>query len=294
MEKIELNMPELKEKATYNDGDIAIIDDLDELNLRKDACKTDFYTILLCLNGKASSHINGNPYIINKNDLLVCPPNVIIGNHLPSDNLKYCCICLSTKYIQKIMPMADNNWEIGLFFERNPQVSLSSEEVSIFLLYYDLFCSRLKHSSEKHFKRIINTLIQAFLYEFQEIVKRVVRASPRHFSSYEQHFKSFIDILSSSYTKNRDVAFYADKLCITPKYLSTVCKRAVGQSASKIIGVYVAKDIEYLLKHTQKNIKDISNELNFPNVAFFGKYVKNNLGNSPKALRKQFINGQQK
>lgn len=291
MKKIELNMLELKGKTTYNDGNIAIINDLNELSSRKGVYKTDFFIILLCLNGKITLHIDGNPYIINENDLLVCPPNVIIGNNLLSDDFKYSCICLSTKCIQKIMPLADNNWEIGLFFERHPQISLNSEEVSTFLLYYDLFCSRLKHSSEKHFKKIINTLIQAFLYEFHEIVKRVFGASPRHFSSYEQHFKSFIDILSSSYPRNRNIAFYADKLCITPKYLSTVCKRAMGQSASKIIREYVVKDIEYLLKHTQKNIKDISNELNFPNVAFFGKYVKSSLGNSPKALREQFING---
>ena len=74
---------------------------------------------------------------------------------------------------------------------------------------------------------------------------------------------------------------------ITPKYLSAVCKEASGQTASELINQYVVKDIVYLLHQPDKSIKDIAFELDFPNLSFFGKYVKKHLGMSPKMYRKE-------
>ena len=104
-------------------------------------------------------------------------------------------------------------------------------------------------------------------------------------------FKRFINLLESSYPKQRAVSYYADCLYITPKYLSSVCKRIGGQRPSDIIDSYVLKDIDYLMKHTTKSVKEIANELEFPNLSFFGKYVKKHLGVSPKACREQIVNG---
>lgn len=95
-----------------------------------------------------------------------------------------------------------------------------------------------------------------------------------------------VDIISSSYPKRRDAAYYADRLHITPKYLSAVYKKTYGKTASKIIDAYVVKDIERLLKNTRKSIKEISNELEFPNTSFFGRFVKKYLGVTPNAYRR--------
>ena len=87
------------------------------------------------------------------------------------------------------------------------------------------------------------------------------------------------------YNKNRDVKFYADKLNISPKYLSNICKRVSGKSASIIINQYVIKSIKHSLIYTNKSIKEIALELNFENISFFGKYTKRVLGLSPKIYR---------
>ena len=107
------------------------------------------------------------------------------------------------------------------------------------------------------------------------------------YSSSERLFKEFLHLLVSSYPKPRMVAVYADKLHVTPKYLSAVCKEISGETASDIINQYVIKDVLYLLKKSEKSIKEIVNELDFPNLSFFGKYVKRYTGSSPKQYRKQ-------
>ena len=108
---------------------------------------------------------------------------------------------------------------------------------------------------------------------------------PPTFTSGENLFKEFISLLSSSYPKERMIGFYANQLYVTPKYLSAVCKEVSGQTASELITQYMVKDILYLLRNSQKSIKEIANELNFPNLSFFGKYVKQHLGMSPKQYR---------
>lgn len=128
----------------------------------------------------------------------------------------------------------------------------------------------------------------AFIYDMQIVMNRVIQITPRPFNSGEYLFKNFIELLSTSYPKRRNVSYYADRLNVTPKYLSTVCKKIGGQTASKMIDLYVLKDIEYLMKHSSKTIKMISAELDFPDISFFGKYVKKYFGVSPKVLREKF------
>ena len=79
---------------------------------------------------------------------------------------------------------------------------------------------------------------------------------------------------------------YASRLCVTPKYLSAVSKSVSGSTASEVINRCIIDDVRRLLHNPDKSVKEISNELGFPNLSFFGKYVKRMLGMSPKAYRK--------
>lgn len=83
------------------------------------------------------------------------------------------------------------------------------------------------------------------------------------------------------------MAYYADKLHVSPKYLSAVCKEVSGQTAFDLVNQYVLKNVKYMLQWSPKSIKEIAMELDFPNLSFFGKYVKRYLGVSPKQYREQ-------
>ena len=123
----------------------------------------------------------------------------------------------------------------------------------------------------------------------RNVLGRVMEHSPRPFTSREVLFKRFLDLIESVYPRPRSVAYYADRLHVTPKYFSTVCKQVGGQKAGDIIAQYVLRDIAYLMNHTRKSIKEIACELGFSNLSFFGKYVKKHFGMSPKAYREQAL-----
>ena len=141
----------------------------------------------------------------------------------------------------------------------------------------------------RHRKELVDALLAAFLYEFSDVLDRFADFRQQPYSAGSNVFRNFLSLLSSSYPKSRSVSYYADKLCLTPKYLSTVCKEVSGETASELINRYVVKDIDFLLKQRGRSVKEICNELEFPNLSFFGRYVKKHLGLSPKQYREKVL-----
>ena len=87
------------------------------------------------------------------------------------------------------------------------------------------------------------------------------------------------------YREHREVAWYADKLCVTPKYLSEVCRLVSGYSASYWIARYTALDISRQLRDRSQSIEDVADSFNFNSLSHFSRYVQNNLGATPSSFR---------
>ena len=274
--------------AIYCDDRIAFIEDFKRAE-QLSPVKLDAFIVVLCLQGKSSIYINGNLYDIGPNDMLICHPDIILEKSTMSMDTVFRSVCLSKSYMQQLTALGDsgNSWDAIMFLEKSPVLPLTDEEVTIFCQYYDLIRSKATGTPRSHQKQLISSLLQAFLYEFRDLLERFVKVNPSKYSAAERMFREFLDLLSSTYPKQRSVAYYASKLYITPKYLSSICKETSGRTATEIINRYVVKDIQYMLKQADKSIKDICNELEFPNLSFFGRYVRKHLGTSPKQWREQ-------
>lgn len=288
LRKVNLASPESQEFVLYNDGELAFSQDIHDISSQL-PIQLEIYAIVLVVEGKGMVGINGKSYEIGKNDLFICQPNNILENGLMSIDFKGCSIFVSSAYVQRIMSL-QNAWEFKALFKKNPVCPLLPKEVTIFRQYYDLLCSKVQDSTPAQ-KRVIDTLVLAFVYDMQNYLNRFIQDKQRPLTSGESIYHRFIELLESSYPKQRAVSYYADCLHVTPKYLSSVCKQVGDQRPSDIIDNYVLKDINYLMKHTSKSIKEIACELEFPNLSFFGKYVRKRLGMSPKAYREQTIAG---
>lgn len=277
--------PEIMEQITlYQDDRLAIVEDIHNLNQDYTA-RIEAFIALLCQQGKGSVYIDDQQYEVKENDLLICHPNIILERGMISVDFKCCGFCLSPEYVRQIGVLSAESWDAKLFIEKHPIIPLVPREAILFQQYYDLLRSKLTAPPCKHQKELINSLLQAFMYEFHDTMERYIKVTSPSYTSGEKLFNSFIAQLSSSYPKKRSVTYYADKLAVSPKYLSAICKEISEKTASELINQYVVKDIEYQLKRSIKSIKEIANELDFPNISFFGKYVKRYLGVSPKQYR---------
>lgn len=275
---------EIKQFATYYEGRMLFVDNLQKLDPRT-SIKVEAFVVVLCLKGKASLFVNDKIHEIHENELFICHPNIILESSMISIDFECRCICLSPEYVKQLSMISSNSWDVQFFLEKTPILPLVSDDVRTFCWYYDLLKLKSTSNNHKHKKQLMDALFMAFLYEFHDTLERFFTLNPPTYKSSESLFKAFIDNISASYPKSRSVSHYAKQLNVTPKYLSAVCKQISGHPASYLIDQCVIKDINFLLLRTEKSIKEITNELDFPNISFFGKYVKKHLGASPRQFR---------
>lgn len=242
--------------------------------------------ILLCLQGKASLNINGRSFDIHPCDLLICLPNIQLEDSVGTMDLDFRGVRLSREYTRQLPVLNGGNlWDIMMAIEKHPILRLKEDEVSLFCKYYEIIKNRLTGEERPHLRELTNALMCAFVLDFAGVLEQFQHMNIETPSAGNLVFRNFLKLLTTAYPKPRSVSYYSNRLCITPKYLSTVCKEYSGHTTSELINQCVAKDIQLLLKKREKSIKDICNELDFPSLSFFGRYVKRHLGMSPRQWR---------
>lgn len=166
-------------------------------------------------------------------------------------------------------------------------VIVTENDQMVFTRYYELM-SNLVQSPESDFKlEAARHLTLAMFYGYTHIKHTLSEDDTRKNRKNVLH-TDFLKLLHRHYKKEREMAFYADKLCVTPKYLAQVIKDVTGHSAMKYIEDYVISESKALLSSTNMTIQQISDELNFPSQSVFGKYFKRIAGVSPREYRNRY------
>ena len=244
------------------------------------------YATILCTNGHAELMINDRVLTINKNDLLVCAPGDIVKGRNISEDFESRGFALSKQFFDELTHIPLGLLNARVYISEHPVMSINEHAAHLFVQYYELIRSKLTAPKPtKHHQLVTDLLLEAFMYEFHDALELTTNAQPVRFTSGDNLFKQFLELILQSHPKPRSVVWYADQLNVTPKYLSCVTKQCSGETASAIINRYVLEDIKRNLKRPEKTIKEIVCELDFPSISFFGKYVKKHLGVAPKFYR---------
>jgi AraC-like DNA-binding protein len=97
----------------------------------------------------------------------------------------------------------------------------------------------------------------------------------------------FKKLLSSHYATERSLAFYADKLCISPKHLAETVKETTGKRAMEWLAEAVLLEASVLLQNPALTIGQVADTLHFADQSTFGRFFRNNTGVSPAAYRQR-------
>lgn len=194
---------------------------------------------------------------------------------------------MSPTYFENIFMVGGNMWEVSFLIRNQPLFHLDEKLSNMFLFNYEILKSKLGTVDLPHHNQIVKLLLQSMLYEFYDFISPMLnhQLAERNYSSADVIFKRFMNIASAEAPRRKDVAYYADKLCITPKYLSAICKKQTGNTASDIINKITVRYISQMLCSSDKSIKEIASDTGFDNLSFFGKYVRRELGMSPREYR---------
>lgn len=128
-------------------------------------------------------------------------------------------------------------------------------------------------------------LVSALLWYVDHLWSRQEQTDRKNQSREQRLFTDFIQLVSEFAPEHHTIEFYASRLCITPRYLSTVVKQASGRSAKQWIDEALVTRIKIDLLHTEKPITRICDDMNFPNQSFLTKFFKRMTGMTPSQFR---------
>lgn len=270
----------------YSDGDIAIIDNVNGLTkISPLYARMNF--IILCCKGRIQFNLNDRTLNLYQDEILISAPNVILDNYMISMDFECKILCLSDKIIQGLLYGKIDKWNLFVYDRKTNVIKLSEDDKEQFHYYYGLIRYKMGHQNLPYQRIVMQTIIRAMLLEVCNLFKNQVNnENEANVSHGKVLLNHFLDMLAHSTVKRQSVSKYANELSISSKYLTMICTKYSGKSASDWIEQYTMEDIRYNLIHTDLSIKEISFKLGFASISFFGSYVRKHFGMSPSAFRK--------
>ncbi|MBP3534514.1 MAG: AraC family transcriptional regulator [Muribaculaceae bacterium] len=277
--------------------------DSDYAEALQSAIRFNGMIIFVVRSGHISFAVNMEHFRLGPNNLLVTGANSIITIDPDSiDSLDAYALFVSNEFIH------DLNFEIAILnnlpiaSNRSPLARLDPREVEHIAGYMELLDMNARlntgEGEELFAKSISRSLLTATLYQLM-ILSMHRRNRPDDFDDEEEastaiarprtrrmlYTHEFVRLVQKHFRLEHSVRFYANKLCISPKYLSLVVKESTGRSAAEIIDEFLLLEAKNLLRYSGKNIQQVAYELNFSNQSSFGKYFKHLTGMSPSEFQ---------
>ena len=267
------------------DDDLLLSDQINKAPMPSEPRKTNFILIGLCTKGKISYRMDTEELVVHAGELLVVSERHVIDGYKCSDNMEGLCIMMSVNFFHEIIKSVHDVSSLFVFARMQPVMKLEADEIATFTEYFQFIKQKISDNHNHFRKDLIRTLMLAMFYDVGNVIYRVKNFDESLLRS-EKVFTRFLKMVEENCKRERRVSWYAQQLNITPKYLSTAVKRISGRTAVEWIENYVTMELRVLLKNSTKSIKEITEELNFPNQSFLGKYFKEHVGMTPSAYRK--------
>lgn len=282
------SMEMLNISPDYIDEDVVLHYNMRNLPIINGSMKADLFIVTACIKGSLHADINNVAYTIGCYEVLICRPNDLVDNCMITPDFDGKVLCLTSRYLTENFSESSDIWNTLFLYGGEPVIHGNKEDIRIFNLYCEILQQKIQQRNSPYYKEIIRSIVRAAMYECLSKIGR--SANPCDIGFVKQRevlFKRFIKLISEIQVKPRSVSWYVDRLCITPKHLSNVCKQVSGKTAFDWINEYVLKDIRHCLKYSDKSIKEMADGLGFPSLSFFGKYCRKHFGVSPTELRRQ-------
>lgn len=253
--------------------------------------KIDGMILFLVKEGEVTLEINLEKYVFKANSFAVIHYGALVRFlHTAKKSFDSYFICYTTEFLHGINVNFAAISVPTFIGHQSPEQVLSSEEADLIVKYFDLMkLNAMAKVNEQVEKNIASSLTSAMVYQLVQFhYKRIgqIDSVKGQRSCRNAYVHDFLKLVHIHYQKERAVAFYADKLCISPKYLSLLVKETTGKSAAKWIDDFVLMEAKNLLRFSGKNVQQVAYALNFSNQSSFGKYFKHMTGLSPTEYQK--------
>lgn len=269
---------------------IADFDLTEEKHFVEFPCRVDGYVAFFCQKGDMEVDINLNTFKVGKNTLIInVPGNIFRVSMHNTGELRLFVVAISKDFFSSINVDFNKLFNESMLLLSNPCIVLEEKEVDL-LNQYMTVADMLVGADLGNKKEIIGSLIASVTCLFSVIWSKhlsvVEMDAKRNSTRANVLFDQFLKLVTQYHMTERGVAFYADKLFLTPKYLSKLVKSVSGTSAPDWINSFIILEAKNMLKYSDLTISEIVYKLNFTSQSVFYKFFKCHTGMTPSEYRK--------
>ena len=258
---------------------------------------SDYHVHILVRGGEMRFSDGKQTHVSQKDDLVIWQMSNAIKEVVYSDDFEADFLIASGEFLSRFNPEMVWASKGFIFIRINPSFQLHEESLRLMNDDFELFRSRLSLPDSPFKEEVIGRVMQIFLYDlwtvyYSELAQMGTedrsaegRSLPAGRENAARIFLRFLSLVQKDCRQQRDVAYYADQLCITSKYLSQVSRSVSGLPASEWITYYATFELVSLLNDQSKTLTEVADLMNFETASHFSRYVKKLLGKSPSEYR---------
>ena len=260
--------------------DIRFRENTKYLPINSHSSEIDVGMLILCMKGSAKLNVYDNIHTLTENELIIIFPGQLVSlTEISDDFLTDVLIISRSLFDDAVSGITRFSPHFFFYMRTNYWYSITDYDKLRFKDYYSLLQNkiinphyRFKREAAIHILRIFYLDVYNDYCDKAFILKDTLDVRKGELAH------GFFYLLMAHYKKYRDVAYYADKMCITPKYLSAVIKETSGKTAKEWIVEYIILEIKSLLRDSSLNIMEIATQANFSNQSSLGRFFRKHTG----------------
>ena len=235
------------------------------------------------MSGEAEINFNLQDRHLTSGTLIYLGPGTIIHPKYLSPDLRIFGMALFSNfpmpYAQGQMPSAFNGQV------RDFQLPISGEDLYTARHILDTIWQTV-HASDDYHRPTITALVAAQMHHYDNLFHQQADQLASSRSREQTIFDRFLLLVTQHCAEHHQIGYYAERMCLTERYLSTVIRQTSGTTAKDWIDRALINRIKVELRHTDKSVAQISYDMNFPNSSFFSKYFKRLTQMTPAEYRR--------
>lgn len=249
---------------------------------------TDSLFVSIMTSGSIECEVSLRPMRAEGPNLMVLIPGRVIDKVKLSADFENKLFSFSPQFLEKME--LEYDLRTKLLISRQVFYPLDKDNLDSFLTYYSLLEKILRGTDNPYTDQAVLNLTRAYFYSIGYYLHGQDTARLK-MSPHEDVADRFLTLAEREFKNHRDVEYYADKLCMTTKYLASVVKEITGTTPMGWLAKYTVLYAESRLTGTKLSVQEISDDLSFPDQSTFGRYFKRVAGVSPKKFRDDAIAG---
>lgn len=298
----EVNIRELKHLSQGSIVNDNLSDDLfvaemhyeSKMDIIEYPCRFHGYMAFFCIKGEFEVEINLKKFTIRKDSMFIYTPGNIVRvtniDPREKESVHFVVVAISEDLMSSTRFDFSKLYNESLRLLESPCVVINENERGLYRKYFDLI-QEVSKMRIPNMRESVTALISSIFYLMGAMwTDRLTAAKKNGGDEMSTRSKIVLEdyllLVRDYHTKERSLSFYADKLYLTPKYLSKLIKSVSGKSAHEWIDSFVILEAKNLLKYSDMSIKSIVYELNFPNQTTFYRFFKTKTGMTPSEYRK--------